>query len=176
MFCLGFNNMVEWKSLKVIGPLVTIVFAAIIAPIIVSQYLNQPRIHFYLEGDDTVNFEYQTLSVKLRYCNRGGIDTTIILILTVKNATIKKPDPLTTNIIYNETKTKIYVSVWKNMDHYGAKSLTILPKNSPQTFSITYNVGKNFDLGSMFWTRKPIYPTTLTYNKTDTNEYTKIIQ
>jgi len=168
--------LVEWANKKVVGSLIVLLFTVIFAPILVNQYVNQPVINYRLNAVDMVNFEYQSLSVELSYCNRGGMDASIFLVLTTENAIIEKPEPLPSFITYNETHTEIYISTWKNMDYYASESLNILPKNNPETFSLTFTVTKNFDIVSIFWTSKPIYPTTLTYYQTDTNQYTKVIE
>jgi hypothetical protein len=166
--------LIEWKSGKAISGLIVLLISAILGPILVYEYINRPIINYELEGVDSINFDSQNLVIQMLYRNRGKIHATIVLVLTTENATIKKPESLPAYIIYNETKTRIRVYAVTDMETYGRESLGILPKDGVQTFSISMNVEKPFDFGSIFWEPKPTYPATLTYNKTGAMEYARI--
>ena len=160
--------------------IVILIFTCILAPILVGvvvwEITNQPLIDYKLESSDSLNLHWESyLPVNLMIRNRGGIDASVWLILTVENATIQEIQE--TNIEYSENKTSVRVFLPKSMEHWGTgKTLNIIPKNNVQTFSIYYDVEKVFDLMSLFSDINPIKPTFLTFNQTQPDVYTKISQ
>jgi len=154
----------------------TCILAPIVVGVVVWEITNRPLIDYKLESSDSLNLHYEVyLPVKLMIRNRGGIDASVWLILTVENATIEEIQ--STNIKYNENKTEVRVFLPKGMEDWGiGETLNIIPKNDAQTFSVHYNVTKIFELLSFVCTIKPIKPTTLTFNQTQPDVYTKISQ
>ena len=158
--------------------IILIVLTAILAPIAVGitvwEIENQPLIDYRLESVDTLNTHYDSyISIDLMIRNRGKIDATLLLTLTVENATIQQVEG--TNVEYNETKTSIRVFAQKEMENWGVgKTLKVIPENSTQTFSVNYEVSKEFDWMSIIYRINPILPTTLAFNQTQPNIYTLI--
>ena len=79
-----------------------------------------------------------------------------------------------------ESEAEFYYVATGNMKDYAVVIVHILPKNNPNTFTITYTVEKCRDFSSfssilnlIFGELKGYYPTSLTYIRTDTNTYQK---
>ncbi len=166
--------MVEWTRLKIIGAVFSLIISAIIGPLLVYLYVSRPIIDYKLDSSEYHNFNYGAETVDLKVCNRGGIDADVWLVLTVENATIVELESKP-HIRYNQTETRILLLCRKGADTLkNGYSLEILPDGYPQTIVLRYTVEKVFNLGSIFWDDNPIYPTTLTYNRTDTWVYRMI--
>jgi hypothetical protein len=142
--------------------------------ITVWEIQNQPLIDYKLESSDTLNLNYESfIQVNLMIRNRGGIDATVTLTLTVQNATIQTIQG--TNIEYHENKTRIRILLESDMENWATgETLNVVPNNGTQTFSLYYEVTKEFDWLSLFYRLNPIIPTTLAFNQTQPNVYTKM--
>ena len=155
-----------------------LLFTAILAPILVGvgvwEITNQPLIDYKLDSNNSLNLHYKSnLPVKMMIRNRGGIDASVWLVLTVENATIQEPQG--SSILYNETQTKVGLFLTKGDEDWGiGKTLKVIPKEGTQTFSVHYSVTKNFDLLSVAYRLKPIYPITLIFNQTQPETYTLV--
>jgi len=166
--------MVKWTRWKIVGAVISLAISAVVGPLLVYEYVSRPIIDYELASSDYYNFHFGAETVNLEVCNRGGIDTNVWLILAVENATIVEPESKP-YIRYSETQTRILLLCRKEaetMKH--GYSLEIVRDDDPQTIVLKYTVEKVFDWGSIFCTMNPIYPTTLTYNRTDAMTYKRI--
>jgi hypothetical protein len=151
-----------------------LVITVILAPIAIWEFESQPLIDYTLESNSTLDLHFNSsISVNLMVRNRGGLDATVWLSLTVENATIQEIHG--SNIIYNSTKTQASVFLPKNTENWGiGLTLNVVPTNGTQTFSVLYGLTKVFGLTSIFYTINPILPTTLTFNQTQPEIYTEV--
>jgi hypothetical protein len=166
--------LVKWTKGKVAGAAISLIVSVIIGPLLVYEYTSRPIIDYKLDSYEYYNFHFGSETVNLEVCNRGGIDADVWLILTVENATIVEPESKP-YIQYNETETRVLILCRKGAEEMKrGYSLKILPDGDPQTIVLKYAVEKVFNWGSIFWEPNPIYPVTLTYNRTNTMEYRRI--
>lgn len=143
-----------------------------------AGWSQRPIIDYYLDDVlDEVDFKYQILRVSLKYQNRGNIDASLNLVITVTNANITV-DKLEPWIEYNETKVKFHVAAKSHMETYSDHKVNISPVGDAQNFAITYTIEDttggliNGIISHLFLESHGYFPTYALYNKTDTNTYT----
>lgn len=142
-----------------------------------AGWSQRPILDYHMEGvSDDVNFEWGSLRVSLMYRNRGNVDTSLLLVVAVKNANISV-DRIEPWIEFNETLVKFHVEAPGRMETYSSYAVSIYPVGNPQNFTITYTIedvsGLSISgiISHLFLEPHPHYPTQVTYNKTDTNTY-----
>jgi hypothetical protein len=159
---------------KMIAGIVGLLISAVLGPILVYEYTSRPIIDYTLGGSEYINFHYRNETVDLGVCNRGGIDVSAWLVLTIENASIIAPTPKP-YIQYNHTETKILLLLRNgNTGMMHGFSLEITPEGDPQTIVLSYRIERVFDWNSIFCTVNAIEPIILTYNRTSALEYRRI--
>lgn len=132
--------------------------------------------YFITDPPENVNFETDVLQLTLNVRNRGKVDASLILVLTVENANISVPT-IKPWMDYNETELRMHVTVQSNMETYRTYEAHVTPVNSPQNFTIKYLIvnESGFSIAGiishLFLEAKGYYATHMTYNRTDTNTY-----
>jgi len=154
---------------------VTIIFSVI--GMLGADWTYRPIIDYYMEIPDKVNFEQGFLRVSLCVRNRGKVDASLILIVTVRNAnlSVEKMEPW---ITHNETQVKFHVIAISGMETYARYDVYVQPIGNPQNFTVMYTIEDSSNpysisglISRLFLEPKPYYPTFAVYNKTDTNTY-----
>jgi len=137
----------------------------------------RPVIDYYMDGvDDTVNFQWGPLKVSLKFRNRGEVDSSLLLLVAVRNANISV-DKIEPWMTYNETQVIFRVNARSRMEAYRSYDVNIRPVGDPQNFTITYTIedvsGSSISgiISRLFLEPHPYFATYALYNKTDATTY-----
>ena len=142
-----------------------------------AGWSQRPIIDYYMDGlKDNFTFHGYSMTVNLKYKNRGNIDASLKLVVTVTNAniTVNSLEPW---IEYNETQVKFNVAATSHMDTYSSYAVNISPVDNPQNFTITYTIEDttgglvNWMISHLFLEPHGYFPTYAVYNRTDTDTY-----
>jgi hypothetical protein len=154
--------------------LLTVILAPILVGVTIWEIEDQPLIDYTLSAPtsfNTVASPYCQVNLMVR--NRGKIDATVLLVVTTKNATIQEINA--PNVEYNNTSVSVRVLLPNGVENWSTgQTLNIIPLNNTRTFSVSYEVTKEFSWMSMVYTINPITPTMVTYNQTQSNIFTEI--
>ena len=164
------------RNLQII--VIVLAILSLLFGLIGAGWSQRPIIDYTMEGlPDNIDFGYQTLRVSLKYRNRGDIDASLLLVLTVTDANITV-DTIEPWIDYNETQVKFHVTVISHMEGYANLEVSIVPLENAQNFTITYTFEDASDSWSIngiishsFLEAHPYFPTLAMYNITGTNTY-----
>jgi hypothetical protein len=156
--------------------LVTIILFVI--TLLGAGWSQRPIIDYYMDGlEDSFTFYGYPMRVHLMYRNRGNIDASLKLVVTVTNANITL-DSLEPWIEYNETQVKFNVAAISHMETYSSCEVNIYPVGDPQNFTIAYTIEDTSNLLSIHGVISHLFPehhgyspVFAFYNKTDTNKY-----
>jgi len=156
--------------------LVTIIL--FIITLLGAGWSQRPIIDYYMDGlEDSFTFHGYPMIVNLKYQNRGNIDASLKLVITVTNAniTVNSLEPW---IEYNETQVKFNVAAISHMETYSSYAVNIYPVGDPQNFTITYTIEDtsnglsiNGMISHLFLEPHGYSAVFALYNKTDTNTY-----
>jgi hypothetical protein len=142
-----------------------------------AGWSQRPIIDYYMGGlPDSFTFRGYPMTVKLNYQNRGNIDASLKLVVTVTNANITV-DELEPWIEYNETQVKFSVAAPSHMENDYSYSVDIYPVGNPQNFTITYTFEDttggliNWMISRLFLESHGYSPTHAVYNRTGTDTY-----
>lgn len=143
-----------------------------------AGWSQRPIIDYYMSGlQDSFTFHGYSMTVNLKYQNRGNIDASLKLVVTVTNANMTVND-LEPWIEYNETQVKFNVAATSHMDAYSSYAVNIYPVGDPQNFTITYTIEDtsngwsiNGMISHLFLEPHNYFPTYAMYNRTDTDTY-----
>lgn len=142
-----------------------------------AGWSQRPIIDYYMDGlKDSFTFHGYPMTVNLKHQNRGNIDASLKLVVTVTDANLTV-DELESWIEYNETQVKFNVAARSHMDSYSSHSVNVYPVGNPQNFTITYTIEDttggliNSIISRLFLEPHGYSPTYAVYNKTDTNTY-----
>jgi hypothetical protein len=143
-----------------------------------AGWSQRPIVDYYMDGlKDSFTLHGYPMTINLKYRNRGNIDASLKLIVTVTNAniTVNELEPW---IEYSETQVKVNVAAISHMDAYSSYSVNIYPVGNLQNFTITYTIedSSNFlsingVISHLFLESHGYFPTYVVYNKTDTDTY-----
>jgi len=143
-----------------------------------AGWSQRPIIDYYMDGlKDSFTFHGYSMTINLKYQNRGNIDASLKLVVTVTNAniTVNSLEPW---IEYNETQVKFNVAAIGHMPTYSSYAVNIYPVGIPQNFTITYTIEDtsnglsiNGMISHLFLEPHGYSPIFALYNKTDTNTY-----
>jgi len=156
---------------KILG-IVLAILVTVVAIVIAFTITNKPLIDYTIaDPPSTWDFNLGTLKINLGLRNRGGIDASVTLVVSVSNAVVSenqsKPSPE-----FNQSVLKIDTIAINGQKEYGYYYAYIAPKFETTNFTISYEVKRNtLDLMSSFAQIQGWKPTTLTYNRTDATEY-----
>jgi hypothetical protein len=163
------------KDKKII---IILTIIGIILGLVGAGWAQRPIIDYYMDGiQDSVNFKYGFLRVSLMYRNRGNVDSSLALTLTVSNAniTLGKIEPW---IDHNESQVTFHTAGTSHMENYASYAANIFPVGNSQNFTITYTVDETsgwFSVTAMinrlFLESHSYYPIQATYNRTDVDTY-----
>lgn len=137
----------------------------------------RPIVDYYMSGtQDTFTFHGYPMTINLNYRNRGSIDASLKLVVTVANAniTVNQLEPW---IEYNETRVKFNVAATSHMETYSSYAINIYPVGDPQNFTITYTIEDttggliNAVISHLFLESHDYYPTIAIYNRTSADTY-----
>jgi hypothetical protein len=160
---------------KIVGIILAIIII-IAGSVIAFAITNKPLIDYTIVNPASEwDFTFEPLKIDLGLRNRGGIDASVSLVVTVSNAVVSKnqskPSP-----DFNQTILKIQTIAVNGQEDYGEYSVFITPNFEFTNFTVSYSLERNmFDLMSSFAQIAGWIPTTLTYNRTDTMTYTLLI-
>lgn len=164
------------KTLQLIAILLTVI--GLLLGLIGAGWSQRPIVDYKMDGLlDVVDYQYGVLRVSLKYRNRGNIDASLKLVLTVVNAniTVDKIEPW---IEYNETQVKFHVAPKSHMETYSTQEVKVYPVENAQYFNITYtfeDISNVWSINGMishtFLEPHPYFPIRVMYNQTDTNTY-----
>jgi hypothetical protein len=155
--------------------LVTIIL--FIITLLGAGWSQRPIIDYYMGGlEDSFTFHGYPMIVNLKYQNRGNIDASLKLVVTVTNAniTVTSLEPW---IEYNETQVKFNVAAISHMETYSSYAVNISPVDNPQNFTITYTIEDttggliNGMISHLFLEPHGYSPIYAVYNRTDINTY-----
>jgi len=143
-----------------------------------AGWSQRPIIDYYMTGlQDSFTFHGYSMTAILNYRNRGSIDASLKLIVTVTNANITV-DKLEPWIEYNETQVKFYIAATSHMETYSTCSVNIYPAGNPQNFTITYTIEDtsngwsiNGMISHLFLESHNYFPTYAVYNQTGVDTY-----
>lgn len=137
----------------------------------------RPIIDYNMDGlKDSFTFNGYSMTVSLRYRNRGNIDASLKLVVTVTDANLTVND-LEPWIEYNETQVKFNVAATSHMESYSSYSVNVYPVGNPQNFTITYTIEDktsgliNGLISRLFLEPHGYFPTYAVYNRTDVDTY-----
>jgi len=156
--------------------LVTIIL--FILGVLGAGWSQRPIIDYYIDGlKDNFTFYGYPMGINLMCRNRGNIDASLKLIVTVANANITV-DSLEPWIEYNETQVKFNVAAIAHMETYSSYAVNIYPVGEPQNFTITYTIEDtsgalsiNGMISHLFLEPHSYSPVYAVYNKTATDTY-----
>ena len=100
----------------------------------------RPIVDYYMSGisDDFTFANRFPMRVELNFRNRGSIDASLKLVITVTNANITvNPQSW---IEYNETQVKFNIAATSHMESYSSYSVNVYPVGNPQNFTIAYTI------------------------------------
>lgn len=143
-----------------------------------AGWSQRPIIDYYMGGlPDSFTLHGYSMTANLKYQNRGNIDASLKLIVTVTNANITV-DELEPWIEYNETQVKFSVPATSHMETYSIYSVNIYPVGNSQNFTITYTIKDtsngwsiNGMISHLFLESHNYFPTYAMYNRTDVDTY-----
>jgi hypothetical protein len=143
-----------------------------------SGWSQRPIIDYKMDGlEDNFTFHGYSMTVNLMYRNRGNIDASLKLVVTVTNANITV-DSLEPWIEYNKTQVKFNVAAIAHMEAYSSDAVNIYPVGNPQNFTITYTIEDtsnalsiNGIISHLFLEPHGYSPVYAVYNKTATDTY-----
>jgi hypothetical protein len=123
------------------------------------------------------NFEHGSMKLDLEYRNRGSIDSSLNLVITVTdgNVTVDQPEPWMEG---NQTQRKFHVAAMGHMDTYSSQAVNVSPVGDPQNFTITYTIEDTSDgwsingiISHLFLEAHSYYPTQVIYYRTSASTY-----
>jgi len=165
--------MVEWWK-----PVVLTFILSLIGGIVYYGFTERAIINYWVEAPDFLNLQLDSyLEVKIKFGNKGNMDASIILKISVENAiilndTIKPPHKL-----ISRSTAEFYYAVFKNCE--GKQVIHIMPKNNAETFTLTVTVQKKLGihpseiLSWIFGEVKGCYPTSIKYERVNVSTYQK---
>lgn len=137
----------------------------------------RPIVDYYIGGNpQSFTFHGYPMIVALYYRNRGSIDASLKLVVTVTDANITV-DKLEPWIEYNETQVKFNVAATKDMKNFAGETVNIYTVGDPQNFTIKYTVEDttsgliNGIISHMFLEWHAYSPTYAMYIRTSANNY-----
>jgi hypothetical protein len=163
-----------WER-KILGIALAIVII-IAGTVIASAITNKPLIDYTIvDPANQWNFNSGSLKVILGLRNRGGIDASVSLIVTVSNAVVSSAQS-TPSQDFNQTTLRIQTIAINGQKDYAEYYAFITPNFESTNFTVSYSLERAMsDLMSSFAQITRWTPTTLTYNRTDTMTYTLIV-
>lgn len=145
-----------------------------------AGWSQRPIIDYYMDGlDDSFTFHGYPITINLKHQNRGNIDASLKLVVTVTDANLTV-DSLESWIEHNETQIKFNVAAPSHMESYSSHSVKVYPVGSPQNFTITYTIEDttggliNSIVSRLFLESHGYYPTYAVYNRTNTDTYERL--
>jgi hypothetical protein len=137
----------------------------------------RPIIDYYMNGNpQSFTFHGYPMPVGLSFRNRGGIDASLKLVITVTNANITV-DKLQPWIEYNETQVKFNEAAIKSMANYATEVVYVYAVGDPQNFTIKYTIEDttsgliNGIISHMFLEWHAYSPTYAMYIRTSASNY-----
>jgi hypothetical protein len=161
------------KKIMIILAILGIIFG-----LLGGGWSQRPIIDYKMDGlSENVDFDHGFLRVSLNYRNRGSVDSSLALVLTVTDANITL-DQIEPWIEYNETQVKFHTAATARMENYASHDVKVFPVGNPQNFTLTYSIEETSGWSSvtaiinrLFLESHSYYPIQATYNKTGTNIY-----
>ena len=157
---------------KTISGIVIAILIVAAGSVIAFAVTSKPLVDYTIESPANAwDFASGPLTVNLGIRNRGGIDASLSLVVTVSNAFVSS-DQSEPSAEFNQTILNLPTIAINGQKDYSCYSVFVTPNPSVANFTISYTVEKSMgDLMSSFaqivgWT-----PTTLTYNRTDSTTY-----
>lgn len=163
-----------WNTRLIVG-IITVILGAALSVFFVYAIQNRPIIKYYMDAPDSLNLDYQSkMRVILKYQNTGNTEASIILKLIVINTTISNETIGPPHKIISDSEVEFYYSARKNMDYYARIDTWVKPNKDVDKFTIQYIVKKRRGFSSyseiitsLFGECKNLYPTYLTYKKSE---------
>lgn len=127
------------------------------------------------------SLSYYPLTVSLRFRNRGNIDASLKLVVTVTNANVTVDYLNEPWVETSEAKVKLYILATKNKETFSSYEVRVYPVGNPLNFTINYTIEDVSDFWSingmishLFLEPHGTHPTYVVYNKTDEDKYQRV--
>lgn len=141
----------------------------------------RPIVDYYIDDPPSmVNFDYEPMKLEVMSRNRGKVDVSLLLIITVQNANISVQE-MKPWIERNGTELKMHVFFRSEMENYRTAEVYIEPVDDPQNFTIRYSIVNisGFSIAGiisrLFLESHGLYATYVMYNRTSVNSYELVV-
>jgi len=159
-----------------------ITIALFILGVLGAGWAYRPIIYYKIDDPpSTVDFNYEQMKLEVKSRNRGRVDISLLLILTVKNANISVQETKPW-IKCNGTELKMHILLRSGMENYRTYEVYIQPVDDPQNFTIRFSIVNvsGFSIagivGHLFLEAYGTYATSAMYNRTSVNTYELIVE